>query len=42
MGIYYYDAQGLIDGNELTILNAGGYGYGINAADPPQRTPIPL
>ncbi len=41
MGIYYYDAQGLIDGNELTILNAGGYGYGINAADPPAH-PIPF
>lgn len=39
MGIYYFDGQGKIDGNDLTIVQAGESAYGIMATDPPQAVP---
>jgi len=36
MGIYKYDAQGLIGGNDVTIEKIGVNAWGIVATDPPQ------
>jgi VCBS repeat-containing protein len=41
MGIYNIEGAGLIAGNDLSIIKAGGYAYGISATDPPEAVPSP-
>ena len=41
MGIYNYDAPGLIAGNDLTIEKVGVYAFGILGTDPPNAVPQP-
>lgn len=40
-GIYNIDGAGRIADNELTIIKAAGYAYGIIATDPPGAVPAP-
>lgn len=39
--IYKIEASGEISGNMLTVIEAGGYAYGIVASDPPGAPPSP-
>ena len=42
MGIYLYDAQGEVSGNDLEIVKVGVSASGILAADPPRAVPSPF
>ncbi len=42
MGIYYYDGEGTISGNDLTVAKMGGSCYGILASDPADAIPSPF